>query len=113
MRSKSSTTTETANKAAKRDFPPIHPGEILREEFLGPMGISHYRLAKSIHVQPRRVNEIVHEKRAISADTALRLARYFGISVAFWTSLQASYDTEVARLAAHDLDSIEPLRASG
>ena len=109
MRSKSSTTT----RAPKRDFPPIHPGEILREEFLGPMGISQYRLAKSIHVQPRRINEIVHEKRAISADTALRLARYFGTSVEFWTSLQAAFDTEVARLAAGDLDSIEPFRARG
>jgi len=77
------------------------------------MAISQYRLAKSIHVQPRRINEIVHEKRAISADTALRLARYFGTSVEFWTALQASYDTELARSRAEDLDAIEPLRASG
>ena len=62
----------------KRDFPPVHPGEILLEEFLKPMGISQYRLAKDISVDPRRINEIVHGRRSISADTALRLGRYFG-----------------------------------
>ena len=64
----------------KREIPPIHPGETLLEEFLKPMGISQYRLAKDINVDPRRINEIVHGKRAISADTALRLSRYFGTS---------------------------------
>src|SRR4030066_2351178 len=80
---------------AKRYFPPIHPGEILLEEFLKPMEISQYRLAKDISVDPRRVNEIVHGQRAISADTALRLGRYFGTSPQFWLNLQSHYDLEV------------------
>ena len=78
----------------EREYPPIHPGEILLEEFLKPMGISQYRLAKDIGVSPRRINEIVHGKRAISADTALRLARYFGVSERFWMNLQVRYDLE-------------------
>jgi addiction module HigA family antidote len=73
---------------------PIHPGEILMEEFLVPMGITQYRLAKDISVPPRRINEIVHGKRAISADTALRLARYFGTTERFWMNLQTRYDME-------------------
>ena len=73
---------------------PIHPGEILMEEFLVPMGITQYRLVKDISVPPRRINEIVHGKRAISADTALRLARYFGTSERFWMNLQTRYDME-------------------
>ena len=73
---------------------PIHPREILMEEFLTPMGITQYRLAKDISVAPRRINEIVHGKRAISADTALRLARYFGTSERFWMNLQTRYDME-------------------
>ena len=76
---------------------PIHPGEILLEEFLRPMGISQYRLAKEISVPPRRINEIVHGKRAISADTALRLSMFFGMSERFWINLQARYDLEVAK----------------
>jgi len=76
---------------------PVHPGEILLEEFLEPMGISQYRLAKDISVPPRRINEIVHGKRAISADTALRLSRYFGMSEMFWINLQARYDLEVQK----------------
>ncbi|WP_337288751.1 HigA family addiction module antitoxin [Candidatus Methylomirabilis sp.] len=79
----------------KRDFPPIHPGEILLEEFLKPMNISQYRLARDISVDPRRINEIVHGKRSISADTALRLARYFGTSARLWLNLQSHYDLEV------------------
>jgi len=78
-------------------LPPIHPGEILLEEFLEPMGISQYRLAMDIAVPPRRINEIVHGKRAISADTALRLSRYFGLSERFWMNLQARYDLEVEK----------------
>jgi addiction module HigA family antidote len=74
---------------------PIHPGEILLEEFLKPMGISQYRLAKDISVPPRRINEIVHGKRSISADTALRLGRFFGISPQFWLNLQNRFDLEV------------------
>jgi antitoxin HigA-1 len=76
---------------------PVHPGEVLLEEFLRPMGISQYRVAKSISVPPRRINEIVHGERAISADTALRLARFFGTSERFWLNLQARYDLEVQR----------------
>ena len=76
-------------------LPPIHPGEILIEEFLEPMGISQYRLAKDINVPPRRINEIVLGKRAITPDTALRLSRYFGLSERFWINLQTRYDIEV------------------
>jgi addiction module HigA family antidote len=78
-----------------KKLPPIHPGEILIEEFLKPMGLSQYRLAKDISVPPRRINEIVHGKRSISADTALRLGRFFGISPQFWLNLQTRYDLEV------------------
>src|SRR6188508_1922081 len=76
---------------------PIHPGEVLREEFLAPLGISQYRLAKDTSVPPRRINEIVRGTRAITADTALRLARYFGTSERFWLNLQGRYDLEVQR----------------
>jgi len=81
----------------REKLPPIHPGEILLEEFLKPMGISQYRLAKDISVPPRRINEIVHGKRAITPDTALRLSRYFGLSERFWVNLQARYDLEVEK----------------
>ncbi|HUT63930.1 MAG TPA: HigA family addiction module antitoxin [Anaerolineae bacterium] len=77
-----------------KKIPPIHPGEILKEEFLDPMGISQYRLAKDINVPPRRINEIVHGKRSISADTALRLSMYFKMSALFWINLQGHYDLE-------------------
>ncbi|HXY39800.1 MAG TPA: HigA family addiction module antitoxin [Vicinamibacteria bacterium] len=76
---------------------PIHPGEVLLEELLVPMGISQYRLAKGISVPPRRINEIVHGKRAVTADTALRLARFFGTSEQFWLGLQSRYDLELER----------------
>lgn len=76
---------------------PIHPGEILMKEFLEPMNISQYRLAKEISVPPRRINEIVHGKRAITADTSLRLARFFGMTEQFWLSLQYNHDLEVER----------------
>ena len=79
-----------------KKLPPIHPGEILMEEFLEPMGLSQYRLAKDISVPPRRINEIVHRKRAITADTALRLGRFFGMSPQFWLNLQTRYDLEMA-----------------
>ena len=89
----------------RKVLPPIHPGEILMEEFLIPMAISQYRLAKDIGVSARRVNEIVHGKRAISADTALRLSRYFGMSERFWINLQGRYDIEVGKdLLADRLD---------
>jgi len=82
---------------ARKKAPPIHPGEILLEEYLEPLGISQYRLAKDTSVPPRRINEIVHGKRAITADTALRLARYFGTSERFWLNLQTRYDLEVEK----------------
>ncbi|MGZ9165021.1 MAG: HigA family addiction module antitoxin [Anaerolineales bacterium] len=78
-------------------LPPIHPGEVLLEEFLEPMGISQYRLAKDINVPPRRINEIVLGKRAITPDTALRLSIYFGLSERFWMNLQTRYDLEVEK----------------
>lgn len=80
-----------------RKLAPIHPGEILLEEFLKPLGLSQYRLAKDINVPARRINEIVMGKRGISADTALRLSRYFGLSDRFWINLQAHYDLEVEK----------------
>lgn len=82
---------------ARKAHPPIHPGEILLEEFLEPMELSQYRLAKDISVPARRINEIVHGKRAITADTALRLARYFGTSERFWMNLQIRHDLEVEK----------------
>jgi len=82
---------------ARKRLPPIHPGEVLREEFLLPLGLTQYRLAKGLKVPPRRINEIVHGTRAVSADTALRLARFFGTSDRFWLNLQAAYDLDVER----------------
>lgn len=78
----------------KKTMEPIHPGEILSEEFLKPLRISQYRLAKDINVPARRINEIVHGKRSVTADTALRLSRYFGLSERFWLNLQSRYDLE-------------------
>jgi addiction module HigA family antidote len=99
----------------RKVLPPIHPGEILLEEFLLPLGVSQYRLAKDICVPPRRINEIVHGKRAISADTALRLSRYFGTSDRFWINLQARYDIETEKdLLADRLDrEVRPRAAAG
>lgn len=78
-------------------FDPIHPGEILMEEFMEPMSLSQYRVAKDVGVPPVRIHEIVHGKRAVTADTALRLARYFGTSDRFWMNLQVRYDLEVEK----------------
>lgn len=89
-------------KTKKRDIPPIHPGEILVSEFLEPLGISQYRLAKDIGVTPRRINEIVHGRRSITADTALRLSHFFDMEAQFWLNLQARYDMEVAKEELHD-----------
>jgi addiction module HigA family antidote len=96
MKSKSSTTTKPRRRTPER-LPPVHPGEVLFEEFLAPMSITQYRLAKDINVPPRRVNEIVLHKRGITADTALRLGRYFGTSEQFWLNLQSEYDLDVER----------------
>jgi len=82
---------------ATRRHRPIHPGEILASEFLEPLEVTQYRLAQDISVPPRRINEIVHGKRAISADTALRLGRYFGTTERFWLNLQARFDRDPAR----------------
>jgi len=93
-------------------LPNIHPGEILLEEFLGPLEISQNRLARAMGVPPRRVNEIVHRKRAVSADTAIRLARALGTSEQFWMGLQADYDLEEAYLSAKkEIDKIEIVAA--
>ncbi len=78
-------------------IPPVHPGEVLLEDFLEPLGISQYRLAKEMNVYPRKINEIVHGKRSITADTALRLSRFFGTTAELWMNLQALYDLEKAR----------------
>ena len=94
-------------------IPPITPGEILMEEFLGPMGVTQNKLAVSIGVPPRRINEIVHGTRRITADTALRLGRYFGVSAQFWINLQSHYDLEIERDALRDeLAKITPLRVA-
>jgi addiction module HigA family antidote len=86
----------------RKRLPPVHPGEVLLEEFLKPLRITQYRLAKGLNVPPRRINEIVQGKRAITADTALRLARYFGTSERFWLNLQTGYDLEIQRDALKD-----------
>jgi addiction module HigA family antidote len=94
-------------------MPPVHPGEILLTEFLEPLGVSQYQLAKAVDVPARRINEIVHGQRRISADTALRLARYFGTSERFWMNLQARYDLEVEKdRLGTALDEIQPLSAA-
>jgi len=95
--SKSSTTTRPSAGGGGRKLSPVSPGEILQEEFLRPLGITQYRLAKALTVPPRRINEIVHGKRAVTADTALRLARHFGTSERFWLNLQARYDLEIEK----------------
>jgi antitoxin HigA-1 len=94
-------------------LPPIHPGEVLMEDFIVPLGITQHRVAVAIGVPPRRINEIVHGKRRITADTALRLSRYFGTTDLFWINLQNRYDLEVEKDALGDsLDSIQPLRSA-
>lgn len=92
---------------------PIHPGEVLLEDFIGGFGITQHRLAVSIGVPPRRINEIVHGKRAITADTALRLAKYFGTSAQFWLHLQTQYDLDlVEERVAEQIEAIAPLQTA-
>jgi len=92
---------------------PIHPGEVLMEEFLEPLGVTQHHLAVSIGVPPRRINEIVHGKRRITADTALRLARYFGTTDRFWLNLQTRFDLEIEKDNLGDaLDAIQPLKSA-
>jgi antitoxin HigA-1 len=94
-------------------MPPIHPGEVLMEEYLEPLGVTQHRLAVAIGVPPRRINEIVHGKRRITADTALRMARYFGTSERFWMNLQGRYDLEIERDRLIDkLEEITPLKSA-
>jgi addiction module HigA family antidote len=98
--------------AEEKLYPPIHPGEILLEEFLEPMGISQYRLAKAIKVPPRRINEIVHGKRRITAETGIRLSRALGLSDSYWISMQAHYDLKVEKGRHHaEIDAITPVTA--
>jgi len=99
----------------EQKMPPVHPGEILFEDFMKPLGITQYRLAKAMNIYPRRVNEIVHGKRAITADTALRLARFFGTSAEVWMNLQAYYDLEVARDEAEGriFEEVSPFSEDG
>lgn len=105
--SNSSTTTEPDL------IEPIHPGEILREDFIESFGITQNKLAVSIGVPPRRINEIVHGKRGITADTAIRLARYFGTSDDFWMNLQSNYELRIERRALHDqVEAIAPLQTA-
>ena len=93
--------------------PPIHPGEVLLCEYLEPLGVTQHRLALAIGVPPRRINEIVHGKRRITADTALRMARYFGTTERFWLNLQSRYDVEVERdRLLRTLEQIQPLRSA-
>ena len=94
-----------------KKLPPIHPGEILREEFMKPLGLSSNGLARSLDVTPARINEIVRERRGISADTALRLARFFGTDVQSWMNLQTHYDIQCAEdIAGHAIRKIAPRR---
>ena len=94
-------------------MPPVHPGEILLTEFLEPLGVSQYQLAKAVDVPARRINEIVHGTRRISADTALRLARFFGTSERFWMNLQSRYDLEIEKdRLGQVLDNIQPRTAA-
>ncbi|MCD1284487.1 HigA family addiction module antitoxin [Brevibacterium sp. GP-SGM9] len=103
--SNSSTTTEK--------WDPIHPGEVLMEDFIEGFGITQNKLAVSIGVPPRRINEIVHGKRAITADTALRLGRYFGIDPQFWLNLQTHYELELAEdRAGEQISAIAPLQTA-
>jgi addiction module HigA family antidote len=99
----------------RKRLAPVHPGEILEEEFLKPLALTQYRLAKGLKVPARRINEIVHRKRAISADTALRLGRFFRNAPRFWLNLQTSYDLEVEadRLGAKLARDVEVLRRAG
>lgn len=96
----------------KRNLAPIHPGEILFEDFMKPMNISQYKLAKELHVGPIRVSEIIHGKRSITADTAIRLGRYFKMEAKFWMNLQASYDLEKTMMESRQeiYQKVKPLK---
>ena len=108
MSKSSITTTELRS-------PPIHPGEILLEDFLKPLGLSQYRMAHDLGVPPRRINEIVHGKRAVTTDTALRLGRYLGTTPKFWLNLQLGYELDLAEdsLSARIESEVQPLERTG
>ena len=102
------TTTESVDR-----LEPIHPGEVLMEDFIKGFGVTQHRVAVAIGVPPRRINEIVHGSRGVSADTALRLGRYFGTSAQFWLNLQSQYDLDVAQDGlAEQIEAITPIRAA-
>ncbi len=109
MRTRSRSSTATRRAPARKVQPPVHPGEVLLEDFLKPLGLTQYRLAKATSVPPRRINEIVHGVRGITADTALRLARFFETSEQFWLNLQNRHDLEKERerLGRRLLDDVE------
>ena len=110
---KSKLSTITHKKGASDRLPNIHPGEILREEFIKPMGISAYKLAKDTNLSQTRISQIIHEQRGITAETALRLGKYFGNSAEFWLGLQNDYDIEEKRTSLRkELDAIETLTQS-
>ena len=113
MTSKSSTITDRRRRS-RAAFPPAHPGDVLREDFLKALGMSQYALAKALDVPEIRISLIVNAKRAITPDTALRLARYFGTTPEFWLGMQASYDLEVARdrLSGRIEATVKPRRAA-
>ncbi|MDN0076797.1 HigA family addiction module antitoxin [Crenobacter sp. SG2303] len=102
--------TTEAEEQTMDKLPNIHPGEVLNEEFLVPLRLSQNALARAMHVPPRRINEIVHGQRAITADTALRLSRVLGTTAQFWMALQTDYDLEIAA-SATDLTELTPLAA--
>jgi len=107
-RLRSLTTTESVDR-----IEPIHPGEVLMEDFIKGFGVTQHRVAVAIGVPPRRINEIVHGSRGVSADTALRLGRYFGTSAQFWLNLQSQYDLDVAQDGlAEQIEAITPIRAA-
>ncbi len=98
---------------AEKDLAPIHPGEVLREDFMEPLGLTPYRVAKDIGVPQPRIYDLCHERRSITADTALRLGQYFGISAQFWMNLQAKYDLDVAEDAYGELIKREVSKIGG
>ena len=112
--SKSLTTTRKTRASRPRKLPPIHPGEILREDFLRPLGLSMNALALALRVPVTRISEIVHERRAITPDTALRLARHFDTTARFWLNLQMAYDLEITedKLGPQIARQVEPLNRS-
>lgn len=107
-------TTIRRETMEEKIMPPVHPGELLREEFLQPMGITPYRLAKDIGVPVQRIHELVHERRGVTADTALRLSRYFGMSEGYWMNAQKHYELEIEKdRIGPVLENIHPIRAVG